>query len=238
MPGEKVLIVEDEGIVARETEYRLKDLGYNVCGLAASGAEALKKAERDLPDVVLMDIMLKGEMDGIETAGQIKTKHNIPVVYVTAHADETTLQRAKRTEPMGYLLKPFNERELHAAIEIALYKHKMDNTLKDREQLLGTTLKSIGDAVIVTDTAGAVTFMNPAAELLTRWKMKEATGKPVTQVFPVESETTRALVHPVSRALSESVVTTVRNHVLTAKGGREIPIDGTATPITEEDGRV
>src|SRR5512139_2806326 len=113
MAGEKILIVEDEGIVARETEYRLKDLGYNVCGIAASGAEALKKAEKELPDVVLMDIMLKGEIDGIETAGQIRTRHNIPVVYVTAHADETTLQRAKRTEPMGYLLKPFNERELH-----------------------------------------------------------------------------------------------------------------------------
>lgn len=238
MAGEKILIVEDEGIVARETEYRLKDLGYNVCGIAASGAEALKKTEKELPDVVLMDIMLKGEMDGIETAGQIRSRHNIPVVYVTAHADETTLQRAKRTEPMGYLLKPFNERELHAAIEIALYKHKMDNTLKDREQLLGTTLKSIGDAVIVTDTVGNVTFMNPTAEVITRWKLKEASGTPVAQVFPVEGETGRALVHPVTRALSESVVTTVRNHMLTAKGGREIPVDGNATPITDDAGKV
>ncbi len=137
MAGEKILIVEDEGIVARETEYRLKDLGYIVCGLAASGAEAIKKAEKARPDVVLMDIMLKGEMDGIDAAEQIHSKLSVPVVYVTAHADETTLQRAKRTEPMGYLLKPFNERELHAAIEIAIYKHTTEKMLKDREQLLG-----------------------------------------------------------------------------------------------------
>jgi PAS domain S-box-containing protein len=239
MAGEKILIVEDEGIVARETEYRLKDLGYNICGLAASGAEAIKKADKSRPDVVLMDIMLKGEMDGIEAAEQIHSKFSIPVVYVTAHADETTLQRAKRTEPMGYLLKPFNERELHAAIEIALYKHTTEKTLKDREQLLGTTLKSIGDAVIVTDTAGAVTFMNPGAELLTRWKLKEALGKPVSQVFSVVSESTRTLAqHPVMRALAESIVTTARNHILTSRGGRDISVEGTATPIVDDVGNV
>ena len=239
MAGEKILIVEDEGIVARETELRLKDLGYAVCGLAASGTEAIKKAEKARPDVVLMDIMLKGEMDGIEAAEQIHSKFNVPVVYVTAHADETTLQRAKRTEPMGYLLKPFNERELHAAIEIAIYKHTTETLLKDREQLLGTTLKSIGDAVIVTDITGAVAFMNPAAELLTRWKLKEASGKPVTQVFTVVSEATRTLTqHPVMRALSESIVTTARNHILMSKDGREIGVDGTATPIVDDAGNV
>ena len=239
MAGEKILIVEDEGIVARETEYRLKDLGYTVCGVAASGAEAIKKAEKARPDVVLMDIMLKGEMDGIDAAEQIHSKFSVPVVYVTAHADETTLQRAKRTEPMGYLLKPFNERELHAAIEIAIYKHTTEKMLKDREQLLATTLKSIGDAVIVTDITGAVTFMNPAAELLTRWKLKEASGKPVTQVFSVVSETTHALAqHPVMRALSESIVTTARNHMLMSRGGREIGVDGTATPIVDDTGGV
>ncbi len=239
MAGEKILIVEDEGIVARETEFRLKDLGYNVCGLAASGAEAIKKAEKTRPDVVLMDIMLKGEMDGIDAALQIRSKLNVPVVYVTAHADETTLQRAKRTEPMGYLLKPFNERELHAAIEIAIYRHTTETLLKEREQLLGTTLKSIGDAVIVTDTAGAVTFMNPVAEVLTRCKLKEVSGLPVTQVFAVVNETTHTLAqHPVMRALSESVVTTARNHLLASRGGREIRVDGTATPIVDDEGRV
>ncbi|HVN22615.1 MAG TPA: PAS domain S-box protein [Syntrophorhabdales bacterium] len=237
MAGERILIVEDEGIVARETEYRLKDLGYNVCGIASSGPEAINKAEKGHPDVVLMDIMLKGEMDGIEAAEQIHANLGVPVVYVTAHADETTLQRAKRTEPMGYLLKPFNERELHAAIEIAIYKHRTESMLKDREQLLSTTLKSIGDAVIVTDIKGAVTFMNPAAELLTRWKLKEASGLPVTQVFSVVSEATHALAqHPVMRALSESVITTARSHVLTSKDGRAIQVDGTATPIMDDVG--
>jgi len=221
MAGEKILIVEDEGIVARETEYRLKDLGYTVCGIASSGAEAIKKAEQADPDVVLMDIMLKGEMDGVYAAEQIRSKLGVSVVYVTAHADETTLQRAKLTEPMGYLLKPFNERELRAAIEIAIYKQTAEKILKDNERLLATTLKSIGDAVIVTDLKGAVTFMNPAAELLTRWKLKDASGRPVAQVFNVVSETTHALAqHPVTRALSESLIATARNYLLTSKEGR------------------
>ena len=122
MPKEKILIVEDERVVAMDIQNRLKDLGYSVCGSASSGEDAVKKASELQPDLVLMDIVLKGKMDGIDAAGQIRERFNIPVVYLTAFSDEKTLQRARVTGPHGYILKPFDDRELRSNIEMALYK--------------------------------------------------------------------------------------------------------------------
>ena len=117
-----------------------------------------------------MDIVLKGETNGIDAAGQIRSRLDIPVVYLTAYADEKTVERAKLTEPFGYIIKPFNDKELHTIIEMALYKHKIEKKLKEREEWLSTILESIGDAVIATDAKGCVTLMNPVAESLTGWK--------------------------------------------------------------------
>jgi len=165
----QILIVEDERIVAHDIEKSLRNLGFDVCASVPSGEEALEKAEGQRPDLVLMDIMLKGDMNGIEAAEQIRSRFNIPVVYLTAYADEEVLERAKITEPFGYIIKPFEERELGSAIKMALYKHKMERKLKESEEWFSTTLKSIGDAVITTDKEGRVTFMNPVAESLTGW---------------------------------------------------------------------
>src|SRR5687767_14224575 len=154
----RILIVEDQNIVAMDIQNRLRNLNYFVTAIASSGAGAIKRAEETSPDLVQMDIMLKGDMDGIDAAQQIRARLNIPVVYLTAYADSNTLQRAKITEPFGYILKPFEERELHTTIEMALYRHKMEKQLKEREQWFLTTLKSIGDAVITTDIKGIITF--------------------------------------------------------------------------------
>jgi len=126
MPKEKILIVEDERVVAMDIQNRLKDLGYSVCGLASSGEEAVKKASEIQPDLILMDIVLKGRMDGIDAARQIRERFNIPVVYLTTFSDEKTLQKARLTEPYGYILKPFDDRELRSNIEMALYKGAME----------------------------------------------------------------------------------------------------------------
>lgn len=123
MTDAKILVVEDENIVALEIKKRLQKLGYIVPGVASTGEDAITKAEGILPDLVLMDIMLKGEIDGIHAAGEIRRRFNIPVIYLTAYSDEETLQRAKMTEPYGYILKPFEEDDLRTAIEIALYRH-------------------------------------------------------------------------------------------------------------------
>lgn len=130
MANAQILIVEDEIFVAEEIQSRLKDLGYAVSGIASSGEEAITKAAKMRPDLVLMDIRLSGEMDGVEAAEQIRDCLNIPVIYLTAYADENTWQRAKTTKPYRYVLKPFKERELHIAIEMSLYKHKAEEKLR------------------------------------------------------------------------------------------------------------
>jgi len=136
MAETRILVVEDDGASARLIEMTLKSLGYAVPAVISSGEEAINKAGEVHPDLVLMDIHLKGDMDGVQAAEEICARYNIPVVYLTAYADNDTLQRAKITEPYGYILKPFQKRELDASIEIALYKHKLDSKLKEREQAL------------------------------------------------------------------------------------------------------
>jgi DNA-binding LytR/AlgR family response regulator len=136
MAQTNVLVVEDESIVSKDIQHSLKKLGYNVVGAAATGEQAVKLAMETQPDIILMDIMLKGEMNGIEAATQIRTETNIPVIFLTAYADESTLNRAKVTQPYGYIIKPFKEIDIHTSIEMALYKHKKEaEVLKERDLL-------------------------------------------------------------------------------------------------------
>jgi len=240
MANVRILVVEDEVIIAQDIQNMLKKLGYAVSAVASSGEEAIKRVAETLPDLVLMDIVLEGDMDGVEVAGQIRDCFDIPVVYLTAYSDDTTLQRAKITEPYGYILKPFQERELYTNIEMALYKHKMEGKLKESEQWLSTTLKSIGDAVIATDTKGFVTFMNPIAEVLTGWKQEDAGGKPLTDIFDIINKGTGKRVEdPVTKILREGVVVGLEKHtVLIHKDGTRLPIDDSGAPIRDEKGNM
>jgi CheY-like chemotaxis protein len=122
MANEKILLVEDDDIIAKVEDWRLKNLGYAVCGRAVSGAEAMEQVVKCKPDLVLMDINIKGDVDGIETAKMIKKGFNIPVIYVTSHSDGSTLERAKATQPDGFIVKPFEDNDLRVAIELALKK--------------------------------------------------------------------------------------------------------------------
>lgn len=136
MAKTNVLVVEDENIVAKDIQHSLKKLGYGVVGIASSGEKAIAIASEQKPDIILMDIMLQGGMSGIETAQEIKEKLDIPVVYLTAYADESTLNKAKVTEPYGYIIKPFKEIDIHTSIEMALYKHgKITEITKERDML-------------------------------------------------------------------------------------------------------
>lgn len=132
----KILVVEDESIVSKDIQHSLKRLGYSVCGSASSADKAIELVEEEEPDVVLMDIMLKGDMNGIEAAEIIKRNHRIPVIFLTAYADEVTLSKAKVTEPYGYIIKPFKEIDLHTSIEMALYKHKKETEVEKERDLL------------------------------------------------------------------------------------------------------
>ena len=131
-----VLVVEDESIVSKDIQHSLKKLGYNVVGASSTGEKAIELAATENPDIVLMDIMLKGEMNGIEAADQIKKNQAIPIIFLTAYADELTLSKAKITQPYGYILKPFKEIDLHTTIEMAIYKHgKEQEIVKERDLL-------------------------------------------------------------------------------------------------------
>jgi PAS domain S-box-containing protein len=238
MVNAQILVVEDDGIIALDVESQLKRMGYAVPALACSGEEALAKAAETRPDLVLMDIRLKGELDGIAAAEQIRRLHSIPVVYLTAHADDDTLSRVKRTEPAGYVLKPVDTRELHASIELALYKHQMERKLRQAERWLAATLKSIGEAVLATDEDGRVVFINPVAEALTGWKRQEALGQDVAAVLRLVHPQTR---QPVERALvreaREGTLGGLASApLLISKGGAEMPIEHTAAPIRDGQG--
>jgi PAS domain S-box-containing protein len=240
MSGARILVVEDERIVALDIVSSLKRMGHTVPAAVGSGEAALRDAERLRPDLVLMDIGLSGAVDGVEAARQIREHLDLPVIYLTAHADEATLQRAKVTGPVGYLLKPFDERDLRTAIEMALHRHRMERELREGRQWFATTLQSLGDAVLATDGGGAVKFLNPAAVTRTGWTQDEAVGRACGGVFRAVQEQTRAPVEsPAARVLREGApVVLPASTLLVARDGRERPISGSAAPLRDARGNV
>jgi len=236
----RIMIVEDEGIIAQDIRICLEGLGYVVSDVAYTGREAIEKVSANPPDLILMDIVLKGDLDGIETAAEIKNRFNIPIVYLTAYEDESTLNRAKRTEPLGYILKPFEERYLRSSIEMAIYKHHMETRLKDNERWLGTILRSVAEAVIVTDENGIIKFMNPVAEALTGLKTDDVLGKYISQeIILVDEDSKAPITNPVETVLNDKLTVGRTNHtVLLSKSGREIPVDYSTSPLKDEKGNI
>ena len=217
MDNIRILIVEDESLVARDIENMAVSQGYEVCGIASSGDQAIEMAAQHQPDLVLMDVIIRGSLDGTSAAERIWDSYRIPIIYVTASADEHTLKRAKITEAFGYILKPFDERELKIAIEMAYYKACMGIKLREREEWLSALLKSIGDGVIATDKNGGITFMNPLAERLTGWHQDEALSHPLRDIF-------RTVV---SREGDEPEI------VLWARNGKKFSIEETDMPMSD-----
>jgi DNA-binding LytR/AlgR family response regulator len=146
MENINVYIVEDESIVAKDIQNSLKKLGYNVLGISNNGEDALKNISELEPDIVLMDIMIKGGMTGIDVAEKVKQEYSIPVIFLTAYADESTLSKAKITEPYGYILKPFKEVDLHSTIEMAIYKHKKDTEVQKERDFLYSLVENKDEA--------------------------------------------------------------------------------------------
>jgi len=237
MSKAKILVVEDEGLVAKSIQSMLKDLGYDVPDVALSGEKAIARAGETKLDLVLMDIKLKGKMNGIEAAEIIRNRFDIPVVYLTAFADKETIQRAKITEPFGYLIKPFEEQDLQSAIEMALYRSKMEQKLKEREHWFSPVLQSIGDAVVATDEQGLVTFMNSVAEELSGWNKEESFGKDLKERFNIKIEKEISTQREDSRKKMYGKTNThlACQAVLIDKKQNKIPIDYCRAPI--EDGR-
>jgi PAS domain S-box-containing protein len=233
MSASQILVVEDEAIVARGIKNELEQFGYAVPAIASSAAEAVAKAVKEKPDLVLMDIHLKGEGDGIEAARAIHERCRIPVVYLSAFADPKTVARAGATEAFGYLLKPYDERELQTTIEMALAKHRAEQRLEETERLLGAILEGINDAVIASDRDNQVRFMNVAGEALTGWRKEDAVGKPVAAVCKLVQDGERLLLNDlVDRAVCDSrTVALPATALLVSRNNRVTPIEGCLGPI-------
>lgn len=180
-----LLVVEDEVLVARDIKSRLTRMGYEVLGTAGKGAEAIEKALALRPDLVLMDIHLQDDIDGVDAAIKIRETYDVPIIFCTAYSNEETLERAKVSTPYGYVLKPFDNRELEINIEIALYKHRVEKDLTATRRRLDATLTSISEGVIVTDLKGKVCMFNPMAEKITGWCRQNAELSSLSRVMPL-----------------------------------------------------
>ena len=237
---ERILVVEDEKIIAIDLQRRLEKLGYDVIRLCTTGSEAIDIALEEIPDLILMDIMLLGEVDGIEAAKVIKDRAGIPVIFLTAYADEQTLERAKAAEPFGYILKPFKERELHTSIDIALYKYRVDKTLKRQERRFSAILHSIGDGIIASDNQQAIQFMNPVAEELTGWSEEDAIGRPLNEVLSLWDEKTDEPIHLAEITAADPVKSgyLFKESYILRKGGGSFPVEGTVACIRDKDDHV
>ena len=235
----RLLVVEDERLVALALEKCLTQLGHEVVALVTVGWDAVKRAEELQPDLVLMDIRLKGEMDGIEAAIRIHKTLNIPILYLTAYSDDSTLERAREAHPYGYILKPFEERALKSAIEVALYTASLQSrTRRTRDRMIGI-LNDLSEGVIVTDTEGHITFLNARAAKLLGVRPEQVTGSFFGEVFRLKEKAeggTAAL--PISRVLMEGEVISLPEGLLHTASGGLLQVDVNLAPNRTADGKI
>jgi len=226
-----ILIVEDKSLIARDQRSYLRSLGYRISTAVNSRAGALKKAGELRPDLVLMDIVLKGKKDGIETANDIRSRFNIPVVFVTASADDLRIKKATRAEPFGYLIRPFGESELRMVIEMALYKHGMDAELRESEKRYRNLFEDIGDAVMVFGLRGRFLDCNDITLQYLGYSRKEFLRlKPVDIVHPdfhLKMKENQKRIMAGESTVSESAHR--------CKDGRVVPVEVHARRIEYQD---
>ncbi len=239
MDRTSILIVEDDFIVAKVIEKSLRELDYRICGMVSTGEEAVKLAEQERPDLVLMDINLQGDMDGIVAAEQIHSRQNIPVVFLTAFSDQKTFSRALETAPYGYIIKPFQTNTLATTIEVALNKYRLEEQRTARHHWFEGTLQSLSDGIVTIDIAGSITLINPAAEKMTGWNAREAIGQPLNRVLLfADAVTGKKRTISTVPVLTEGMVTIVPDgSSLISKNGSPSKISEViASPVRDDTG--
>lgn len=235
----KILVVDDEQIIAVDLERTLAQLGYDVVGVAGSSEEAVRLSGETCPDLVLMDIQLKGQDDGIAAAAKIRRNWHIPIVFVTGNASEFVVDRAKAVDPLGYIAKPFTRTELSATVAVALQQDRATRLLFTENDWLTTLLASLSDGVIATDLDGAVRFMNPVAQSLTGWTLAEAHGRPIEDVYPLLTPEG----HPIAdcqlrRALASRQAVPRERFLFVNRAGRHFFVEDGAAAIRNLRGEV
>lgn len=235
----RILVVDDEQVVALDVEASLDALGYDVVGIAGTGKEALRLTAETCPDLVLMDIQLYGSMDGIAAAGEIRNRWQIPVVFITAFAGEEVLARAKATGPYGYVTKPFATNELNATVAVALQQHRLTKEIFQEHGWLRTLLAGMSDGVIATDTKGQVKFLNPVAEKLTGWTLAEALGQPIEEVYPLRTENGAPLSQcQLRRVLATNQAIGRQRFTLATRFGGDVTVEDSAAPMHDVQGKL
>ncbi len=246
----QVLVVEDEFILAINLQESLESLGYKVIDIADSAAAAIEKATELRPNLILMDIRLRGEIDGIQAAEEIWNRLQIPIIYVTGHSDQITVERATLTSPFGYILKPIREQELYVAIQTALNRYEREQELYvaiqtalnryEREQFLSTVLRGMGDGVIVVDSELHIKYLNQVAEALTGWRLDEAKDRMLSEVCQlIDEQTQLPIENPIIQALQTQTPIYLENPILlVAKTGAKTPIADSATALRDNNGAV
>jgi PAS domain S-box-containing protein len=240
MSTTRILIVEMDNASARELAFHLQSFGYQVVGIAGSSEETLTRIEQLNPDLVLMNIRLKGAIDGIQTGSLIRTYRNIPIIYLVDTSGQNTIRRAGATEPFGYIFKPYDERRIFATLETALIRHELESRLQESRQWLNTILTSIGDGVIATDEQGRVRFINPIAMEQTGWSHAEAIGRSLPEVFRLVNEGSR---EPIDLLGTSAGATSATHHkgisgILLSRAGKPIAVDTNMTSIEGGKGKL
>ena len=240
MTAASILIVEDEVVTARDLQLLLEDLDYVVPVIATTASEALQQLATRKFDLVLLDIHLADGSDGIYVAQEILVRWALPVIFLTAHADPATVQRAQTTAPYGYLLKPFHEREVAVTVQLALTKSRGDQQLRASEQLFSTTLRSLAEGVMVTDEHGRIVYLNPAAETLTGWGQHEAFGEPLGTVLALHTSVGALPMHELVTEVMTTLtpITLPDTTVLITRAGTVYQVANTIAPIIDERGTI
>ncbi|SKA80314.1 PAS domain S-box-containing protein [Prosthecobacter debontii] len=231
----RILIVENEGLVGCDMASCLSGLGYRVVGNCATGEDALRLYDEVHPDLVLMDVHLDGTLDGIETTRRLQRKGHVGVVYVTACADLETVNRARDTNPQGYLLKPFNQDELRLTVEVAASRHLAEKERLKREQSYFEAFQSLTDGVIAADLAGVIVFMNPAAARITGWAEQQGVGRSLHEVFRIYHPSGEPAAVELSTATQPARERTVW---LTTQDGTRVAVQDRSTPLKDQSGQL
>lgn len=236
----KILVVEDESATAQMVCHFLVQLKHQVVSIVEDGLHSIQVASETHPDLILMDIHLSGDMDGIIAADRIYRQFQIPIIYISATTENEVLKRATETAAFGYLVKPFSQLQLQAAINVALQRHRLETQLEQKKQWLATTLASIGDGAIATDQEGLITFMNPVAESLTGWQLTDALGSSVSQILNlIHADTQEQIENPVIQAMQAGMQVTIPEQcLLRTKDGVDRRVGDSASPIRNSSGEI
>ena len=237
MSKTRILVVEDESIVAKDIQRTLEKLGYDVPATASSAAAAYEKLEELEPDLVFLDVKLKGEQDGVHIAEHIKDRYDIPVIFLTSFVDQDTIDRAKVTEPYGYLVKPFNEGDLKTTVEMALFKFSKDRELRLSEQRLSNALGKIENAVFVTDQDLRLNYINEKAlAICGGLSGMDSIGLDVYSLIGIEKEggVTISKDDLKSIVVRDNVFSLSNAYVIIKKDNSNIPCNITASAVRDE----